>query len=388
MSTTQIRGSTQIQDTSIPYVKFSDAIIKADGTIPMAAALKMSNASPTAPAGVTNYIQCVTDPANAQDAATKNYVDTRLAAGTGAGVTVRGASTANLTLSGVQTIDGVVYSAGQKILVKDQTTAANNGIYQVASGAWTRDSSMNTWAQVPGTIISVQEGTANHDTVWLSTADISGTLGTTSITFTQLPGPSDILAGAGLRRTGQVLDIFAADASVVLAGSAPSNNGSIRVNCDNIGSTGGRAITTTTNGIGVNSDPNTMVIATNILAVRRDGAGAITASASGIACAVDGTTINIVSNKLSLVPNLFLAASNCVIRETPSGTIDGSNATFTLASTPNPANSEQIFLNGMLQEPGAGNDYTISGPTITFVTAPASGSRIKANYFNRAVAPA
>jgi len=389
MSTTQIRGSTQIQDATIPYSKFSDALIKADGTIPMAATLKMSNASPTAPAGNTNYIQCVTDPANAQDAATKNYVDTRLAAGTGSGATARGMSVgANLTLSGIQTIDGVAYVAGQTILVKDQTTPANNGLYTVASGAWTRSTQMNTWAQVPGMIISVEEGTTMHDTVWLSTADIGGTLGTTPITFVQLPGPSDIQAGAGLQRAGQVLNVVAADQSIMLTGSGGANNGTIAVKCDTTGASGGRAITTTANGIGVQTDTLSMVVASNALGVLLYSSGAILSGIGGIRCNPDGTTIQISANKLGLVPNLFLAASNVVIRETPAGTIDGSNAVFTLASTPSPANSELVWLNGMLQEPGAGNDYTISGNTITFLSAPASGSRIKANYFNRAAAPA
>ena len=76
----------------------------------------------------------------------------------------------------------------------------------------------------------------------------------------------------------------------------------------------------------------------------------------------------------------YMAPSNFVVRETPSGTINGVNTTFTLANTPI-AGTEQIYLNGLLQEPGAGNDYTISGATITYLTAPATGDRLKATYF-------
>jgi hypothetical protein len=71
--------------------------------------------------------------------------------------------------------------------------------------------------------------------------------------------------------------------------------------------------------------------------------------------------------------------SNIVTRETPTGTINGANVTFALAATPI-AGSEQIFLNGILQEAGAGNDYTIAGATITMLAAPATGDRLKANY--------
>jgi hypothetical protein len=75
----------------------------------------------------------------------------------------------------------------------------------------------------------------------------------------------------------------------------------------------------------------------------------------------------------------YMAPSDFVIRETPTGTINGVNTTFTLANTPI-INTEQIFLNGLLLEPGAGNDYTISGATITMLIVPATGDRLKANY--------
>jgi hypothetical protein len=75
----------------------------------------------------------------------------------------------------------------------------------------------------------------------------------------------------------------------------------------------------------------------------------------------------------------YMAASDFVTRETPAGTVNGVNATFTLANTPI-ANTESVFLNGLLQEPGAGNDYTISGATITMLNIPAAGDRLRVNY--------
>ena len=75
----------------------------------------------------------------------------------------------------------------------------------------------------------------------------------------------------------------------------------------------------------------------------------------------------------------YMAPSSFVTRETPTGTVNGSNTTFTLANTPI-ANTEQVFLNGLLLEPGAGNDYTISTNTITFLTAPVTGDRLRVNY--------
>ena len=71
---------------------------------------------------------------------------------------------------------------------------------------------------------------------------------------------------------------------------------------------------------------------------------------------------------------------NFVDKETPSGAINGTNAVFTLAFTPI-AGSEYVYLNGVLQQAGAGNDYTISGSTITFLTyIPATGNTIQVSY--------
>jgi hypothetical protein len=75
----------------------------------------------------------------------------------------------------------------------------------------------------------------------------------------------------------------------------------------------------------------------------------------------------------------FMAPASFVTRETPTGTINGVNATFTLTATPL-SNTEEIYLNGLLQEPGAGNDYTISTNTITMLNIPATGDRLRVNY--------
>jgi hypothetical protein len=74
-----------------------------------------------------------------------------------------------------------------------------------------------------------------------------------------------------------------------------------------------------------------------------------------------------------------LSSSNFVDKETPSGSINGSNTTFTLANTPT-TGSEHVYLNGLLQESGSGNDYTISTNTITMLIAPISGDKIRVSY--------
>lgn len=76
----------------------------------------------------------------------------------------------------------------------------------------------------------------------------------------------------------------------------------------------------------------------------------------------------------------YLAPASRVTRETPSGTVNGANTVFSLANTPI-VGTEEVYLNGLQQEPGAGNDYTISGLTITYLTAPVSGDKIRVSYF-------
>lgn len=102
---------------------------------------------------------------------------------------VRVATTANGTLASAfangQTVDGIALATGNRILIKNQSAPAENGIYTVnASGAPTRATDFNVWTEIPGSLVAVQVGTANADTLWLSTADPGGTLGTTAITFT------------------------------------------------------------------------------------------------------------------------------------------------------------------------------------------------------------
>jgi hypothetical protein len=122
---------------------------------------------------------------------------------------VRVATTANITLSATQTIDGVAVVAGNRVLVKDQTAGAQNGIYVVAAGAWSRSTDAdNTPAGevTAGMYCFVEEGSTNSDSGWVLTTNDTITLGTTSLTFAQFNGLGQVTAGTGLSKSGSTLN--------------------------------------------------------------------------------------------------------------------------------------------------------------------------------------
>lgn len=165
-------------------------------------------AAPTGPVAFNGQRATgLADPTGPQDAATKAYVD-GVAQALDIKASVRAATTANITLSGTQTIDGVAVAAGDRVLVKNQTTASANGIYVAASGAWTRSTDADTNNEVnPGMFVFVEEGTANADSGWVLSNDGAVALGTTALAFTQFSGAGSITAGAGLTKTGNTLDV-------------------------------------------------------------------------------------------------------------------------------------------------------------------------------------
>ena len=181
---------------------------------------------------------------------------------------VRVASTANVTISnpGTAVFDGVTLATSERILLKSQTSSPENGIYVFAtsSTAMVRATDSDAWTEFPGSLVSVNEGTAAADSRWFCPVNDGGTLGSTAITYTQ-----DTSSG--------------------------------------------------------------------------------------------------------------LTTANFVDKEVPSGSINGANTSFVLANTPT-AGTEHVYLNGILQESGAGNDYTISTATITMLTAPLSGEKLRVTY--------
>ena len=172
----------------------------------------------------------------------KAYVDS-VAQGLNVKTACAVATTANITLSGEQTIDGVATSTS-RVLVKDQTDASENGIYVSASGAWSRATDLDAPQEVASSFVFITSGTNNADTGWVCTNEPeSVTVGTDDITFSQFSDAGHITSGTGLTKTGNTLSVNASQTQITSvgeldAGSITSNFGSINNGSSTITTTG------------------------------------------------------------------------------------------------------------------------------------------------------
>jgi hypothetical protein len=167
-------------------------------------------------------------PSADSDAATKAYVDS-VAAGLDIKASVVAATTANITLSGEQTIDGVSVVAGDRVLVKNQSTGSQNGIYIVAAGSWSRASDMAAGSNAAGAFTFVEAGgSVNAGRGYVVSSGV--TVGTDSITWTQFSGGASYTAGDGIAISGGSIAVdLATDPGLEISG------GKLRVKVDSSG---------------------------------------------------------------------------------------------------------------------------------------------------------
>ena len=165
-------------------------------------------------------------PMSGTDLTNKTYVDAAIV-GISWKQPVRTATTANITLTGAQTVDGVSVVAGDRVLVKDQGTAANNGIYIVGT-PWTRSPDADTWDELVSAMVFVESG-GQAGSAFYCPIQPGGTLGVTAITWNNFSVAGTYFAGTGLTLTGTTFSITNTGVSAATYGSATTSP-SIAVN--------------------------------------------------------------------------------------------------------------------------------------------------------------
>jgi hypothetical protein len=185
-------------------------------------------------------------PSAASDVTTKNYVDT-LVAGLKTRIITRVATTGNIDLTADlqngDTLDGITLVTGDKVLVKNQTSVDENGIYDVvASGTANRNSDYDTISELAGQIVVVQEGSTHADDLFLCTTDSDAVLETDDITFTQVfPSSGGTVTSVGLQDGGS--------SEFTITGSPVTTSGNISISVNSIDAS--KVTGATTNGFAI-----------------------------------------------------------------------------------------------------------------------------------------
>ena len=269
-------------------------------------------AVPTAAVSVNSQkITSLADPTAATDAANKGYVDDR-ASGLDPKESVVAATTAAINLSNdlqnTDTIDGVTLATGERVLVKDQSTASENGIYiVVASGAGTRATDFDSTAEVTaGAFFFVEEGTANASRGFVLQAKAGGgsfTVGTDALTFSQFSGAGQITAGAGLGQSGDTLSVNVDTTTIEI--SSDTLRVAASAAGDGLSGGGGSALAVTVAGSGG------VEISSDALQIKVDsGVSGLTTTGSGLALAsaIAGTGMTFTTGVLSVDASNLAAA--------------------------------------------------------------------------------
>ena len=360
MAQTQIRGTSQIQDGTIPATKFVSGLNLATSQLADAAnfILRGGTVAFTADQSLGGFkLTNLADPVAAQDA-----VNLRTAQALINGIAIKPSArlvaVVNLALTGLQTVDSTTLVANDRILLTAQTTGAQNGPWVASAGAWNRPTDWSpASSQKPGILILVAEGTIYKDSKWLMITDGAVTVDTTATTWTQDLSGTSYTNGSGLSLTGSTF--------AVKVGSAIAFDGT-------------SSLTITPNGASLNVSASGIKItdgtAGQLMLAGAAGLASFTTLSGDVVLTSAGVaTVNSTSG------TGFLKYAAAISNETVGGTVNSSNTAFTLTNLP-AVSSLALYYNGVMLEPGAGNDYTITGQSITMLFAPITGDKLRAYY--------
>ena len=262
-------------------------------------------AAPTSAVSLNSQkITGLADPSADNDAANKKYVD-GVAQGLDVKDSVVATTTANGTLSTAfangQSIDGVTLQTGDRILIKNQTTASQNGIYNVnASGAPSRTTDMGTGSNAAGAFVFVEQGTVNSENGFVCTSDTgSAVVGSNNLTFAQFSGAGQVIPGDGIDKSGNTISvdiksnggIGIESTELALNLSASSITGTLAIGDGGTGATTASAALT---ALGLSNYAKTLIDDADAAAARTTlGLGSISTQAANSVAITGGSITNL-----------------------------------------------------------------------------------------------
>jgi len=295
-----------------------------------------------------------TSPSGNTDITNKLYVDT-VAQGLGPKQACQCGTLANITLSGLQTIDGYTTLAGDRVLVKNQTTQANNGIYIASAGAWSRSADMDVWSEVSGAYTVVLNG-SQAETGWVCTSPTTGTIGVTAITWVQFSTVNTYYAGTGLTLSSNTFSItnIGTAGTYGSASAVPVLTTNAQGQVTNVTNTPISIANTQVTGLGTMSTQNANSVAITGGSINGTTIGGSTASA------ITGTTITATSS---------FSGSGSGLTGLASGLSIGGNAATATSATSAGSVTNSITFNSS----GSGGASPVSyngstAPTISYNT--------------------
>lgn len=281
------------------------------------------------------------------------------------------ATTANITLSGTQTIDGIAVVAGNRVLVKNQTTASTNGLYVVAAGAWTRAADADTASEVAGGTVNVDAGTTLGGTLWRTNFKSTDTLGTTSMNWFEVIYNSGTWAisttgSAATLTTPRTINGTNFDGSANITTNSWGTSRTITLGSTGKAVDGSAAVTWTLAEIGAAATAQTMFIGTTSVAINRASANLALTGISSVA--LPGATSGVLtltpaattSTTTYTLPSAAPTVNGQVLSSTTTGTMSWTTAGSgdVTAASANAFTGANTFTNttGQIFRPAATQD--------------------------------
>jgi hypothetical protein len=355
-----------------------------------------------------------TAPVGGNDVVNKTYLD-YFAAGLSWKQPVLCATTANITLTGLQTLDGVTVVAGDRVLVKNQSTASQNGIYLASATAWSRAPDADVWTDLISAITFVETGSTLSGTAWYCTAQPGGTIGTTAVTWSNFSVASSYTAGTGLTLAGNAFSItntgvtagayvsasktltatvnaqgqlpVLAASDIAIANTQVSGLGTMSTqNANSVAITGG-----TLNGVTIGGTTAGAITGTTITATTFNGAGTgLTGTASALSIggsagsATTATTAtNLANGAAGSVPYQTASGVTAMLATGTGVLVGGTTPSYSTAPTLTGTNFSSI-PNGALTNSSItlGSTAVSLGATASSVTALSLANATVSNYEN------